>query len=63
MNNRNLAYDKAIDYEAQRPALAAFYRAGCWFQSAECVERDYPLTLDDKRHIRCLVAAAEKIAA
>jgi hypothetical protein len=50
----------SADYEAWRPALAAFYRAGSWFQSAESVERGCPLSIDDKRHIDCLAAAFER---
>jgi hypothetical protein len=44
------------DYEAWRPALIAFYRADCWFQSAENVERGGPLTAEDKRLIAVLRA-------
>lgn len=47
----------ARDYEAWRPALVAFYRADCWFQSAENLERGGQLSEDNKRHIRALQAA------
>jgi hypothetical protein len=46
-----------MDYEAWRPALAAFYRADCWFQTAEHLERGGKLTPENKRHIRALQAA------
>jgi hypothetical protein len=48
------------DYEAWRPALAAFYRAGCWFQSARSVEQGCKLSIDDRHHIDCLIAAFER---
>jgi hypothetical protein len=52
----------ATDYEAWRPALIAFYRADCWFQSADNLEKlRMPLTLDDKRQIDALKAAAERM--
>lgn len=63
MNNRNLEYDRAIDAEEWRPALAAFYRAEVWLQSAENVERGFPLTIDDRRTIKALAAAFEQRAA
>jgi hypothetical protein len=50
----------ATDYEAWRPALAAFYKADCCFQSAENVSRGYPLTLADKRIIDGLILAVER---
>lgn len=59
MNNRNLAYDRSIDYAAWRPALIAFYRADCWFMSAECLERGDNLSAQDKRLIEVLVAALD----
>lgn len=48
------------DYEAWRPALAAFYRSECCFQSAENVARGDPLTISDKRMIEALTAAHER---
>jgi hypothetical protein len=51
-----------MNYEAWRPALIAFYRADCWFQSADNLEKlRMPLTLDDKRQIDALKAAAERM--
>lgn len=44
------------DYETWRPALATFYRADCWFQSARHVESGLPLTAQDKRLIEVLAA-------
>lgn len=50
------------DYEAWRPALAAFYRAETWFQSAENVGKfKMPLTEGDKRTIDALKAAVEQM--
>lgn len=47
-----------MDYEAWRPALVAFYRAECSFQSAENVGKfRFPLTNSDKRMIDALAAA------
>jgi hypothetical protein len=46
-----------VNYEDWRPALIAFYRADCWFQSADNLERGEPLSEDNKRHIRALQAA------
>jgi hypothetical protein len=48
------------DYEAWRPALVAFYRADAWFQSAENVERGFPLTNADRRIIDALIVAGER---
>ena len=48
------------DYEAWRPALAAFYEADCCFQSAENVKRNYSLTFADKRMIEALIVAGER---
>jgi hypothetical protein len=48
-----------IDCELWRPALAAFYRAEAWLQSAENVARGFPLTVEDKRTIRSLATAFE----
>jgi hypothetical protein len=46
-----------MDYEAWRPALIAFYRADCWFQSAENLERpNHALSAQDKRLIEVLAA-------
>lgn len=61
MNNRNLAYDRSIDYDAWRPALAAFYRADCWFMTADLLDRGEPLTVENKRHIHALKAAFDAI--
>jgi hypothetical protein len=63
VNNRNLEYDRAVDYETWRPALSAFYRAEAWFQSAENVKNGFALTIEDKRTIDALVAAFELRAA
>ena len=46
-----------LDYEAWRPALIAFYRADCWFQTADNLEHGYELTVENKSHARALAAA------
>jgi hypothetical protein len=48
------------DYESWRPALAAFYRAEAFYQSAENVERGDPLTNSDRRTIDALIIAGER---
>ena len=50
---------KAIDYEAWRSALIAFYRAESpWMtQKVENLERGYPLTTSDRHTIDGLAAA------
>ena len=54
----------ALDYEAWRPALLAFYwHESPWMrQKLENLERNEPLSADDKRVIDGLVAA-HRIAA
>lgn len=49
------------DYEAWRPALVAFYKADCCFQSAMNVKNGMPLTIGDKRVIDALILAGEKM--
>lgn len=51
------------DYEAWRPALIAFYKADCWFQSAENLERGCDLSAQDKRLIEALMIAGERAPA
>lgn len=46
-----------MDHEAWRPALIAFYKADCWFQSAENLERGYDFCPQDHSVIRALQAA------
>jgi hypothetical protein len=47
------------DLESWRPALIAFYRSECWFQSADNLERlGFPLSVEDRRTIRALQAAS-----
>jgi hypothetical protein len=48
------------DYEAWRSALAAFYRAEAFPQSAENVERGDRLTNADRRTIEALIIAGER---
>jgi hypothetical protein len=46
-----------MDYEAWRPALAAFYRREASLMSAECVKRGDPLSVADHHVIEALADA------
>jgi hypothetical protein len=63
MNNRNLEYDHAIDYEAWRLALIAFYQAETPWMTQKCanLKCGEPFTKDDLRVLAGLVAAAERM--
>lgn len=45
------------DYEAWRPALAAYYRAVSLPTHGDCIERGDDLGLSDKSHIEGIAAA------
>jgi hypothetical protein len=50
-----------VDYEAWRPALLAFYQAESpWMaQTIESLRKGWPLTEDNRRVIRALMAVRE----
>lgn len=47
--------------DAWRPALLAFYKADCWFQSTWNLERGLPLTAQDRRLIGVLMKVGERM--
>jgi DNA-binding transcriptional ArsR family regulator len=48
-----------LDYEAYRPALAAFYGAAGWGNVAEDIVNGHPLTAAERNRIDGLIAAAK----